>query len=317
MAGIMINIKWGKEQIPASVAPTDTPAKLFEQLEQKTGVPVARQKLMAKGAWRGVLKENMSLADLKPNQNVTLMGTAERLVEPATKTVFIEDLKEEDKAKSGMCLPAGFANLGNTCYMNSTLQCLRAVPELRESLEKNGAADQELAGALAATYVRRAGSPFDESRRRRGRDANRPRSRKSRRRRGRDADSPWRQVVAPPRRRYLATKRKVSQRRYVFREDAPSWRRSRPTRPSASRPRRRRDSSKDYPRRGRGAVSAGRRQSDAAKNRRDAFSAACPARGRGGAASRIIQLAAAPRRSSPLASTVGAGTATSTRRRDP
>ena len=47
------------------MAPGDTPTKFMEQLEAKTGVPVARQKLMAKGAWRGVLKAEMSLEALK------------------------------------------------------------------------------------------------------------------------------------------------------------------------------------------------------------------------------------------------------------
>lgn len=66
---------------------------------------------------------------------VLLLGTCEELApEPVQKTVFIEDMSENELAQA-IELPAGLTNLGNTCYLNSVVQCLRSVPELREALK--------------------------------------------------------------------------------------------------------------------------------------------------------------------------------------
>ena len=42
---------------------------------------------------------------------------------------------DDSELQSAMQLPAGLTNLGNTCYMNATVQCLKSVPEFKEALK--------------------------------------------------------------------------------------------------------------------------------------------------------------------------------------
>ncbi|UZJ52290.1 hypothetical protein CBS101457_001610 [Exobasidium rhododendri] len=110
------------------------PATIFKQsIYEKTGVPLDRQKIMIKG---GMLKDETDLTKIgaRAGQTFMVIGTAGELPKaPSGSITFMEDMSESQLAEATQ-LKVGLTNLGNTCYLNSTLQVLRAIPELQVSL---------------------------------------------------------------------------------------------------------------------------------------------------------------------------------------
>lgn len=84
-----------------------------------------------------------------------LLGTKDELAAvPVEIPKFIEDMNESELA-SALELPPGMTNLGNTCYMNATVQCLRAVPELRNAVRnfREEAGIVDFSGASPASSI--------------------------------------------------------------------------------------------------------------------------------------------------------------------
>ncbi|KAJ6554509.1 hypothetical protein B0H19DRAFT_1153877 [Mycena capillaripes] len=133
MAPISVNIKHSGKSYTLNLDP-DLPAKAFkEEVYQATGIPVDRMKVMVKG---GVLKDDTPWQKINPKagQTFTVIGAAGELPKPPEKpVVFLEDMDDMELAEA-LAKPVGLRNLGNTCYMNATLQAMRAIPELQTAL---------------------------------------------------------------------------------------------------------------------------------------------------------------------------------------
>eukprot|EP01012_Entosiphon_sulcatum_P062254 TRINITY_DN8846_c0_g1_i1.p1 TRINITY_DN8846_c0_g1~~TRINITY_DN8846_c0_g1_i1.p1 ORF type:complete len:495 (-),score=131.94 TRINITY_DN8846_c0_g1_i1:37-1521(-) len=129
---VQIKVKWAKQEFDVEINVADNMETFKAQLFALTGVPPERQKITRKAK---NLKddENLAALGIAPGERMMLTGTADAIpVAPTEKVVFVEDMAPEELAKQQ--LPSGLHNLGNTCYLNSTLQSLRIIPELRHAL---------------------------------------------------------------------------------------------------------------------------------------------------------------------------------------
>ncbi|EPS98924.1 hypothetical protein FOMPIDRAFT_1024471 [Fomitopsis schrenkii] len=149
MAPLAVKIKHAGKVHDIQLDPDQPPAVFKDAVYQVTGVPPDRMKVMIKG---GVLKDDTNWKKVGPKEGQTFMviGAAGDLPKPPEKPiVFLEDMDDSSLAEA-LALPVGLKNLGNTCYMNATLQALRAIPELQTALQTSPPAG--LPSALGSLY---------------------------------------------------------------------------------------------------------------------------------------------------------------------
>ncbi len=167
-AVVNVQFKWGKELYSVDVDTSLPGLALKTQLFSLTNVPPDRIKIMGLKGGKTINDDTdlsqCGLEELaKKGKKLMVMGSAQAVEKAPTEEIkFVEDLPEEEQhgAQLGERFRPGLQNLGNTCYMNSCVQCLGHVGELIKCLENfdENAASTSSGGDASAMNVAGEGS---------------------------------------------------------------------------------------------------------------------------------------------------------------
>lgn len=156
-----VKVKWTKQVFESiTIDTTESPELFKSQLWTLTGVPPARQTIL--GLKGGKLRDDSdwSTTGLRDNMTLMLMGTPDGSLPPPPSAAELSAVRDDLDPDAVMSEPPppvgppGLANLGNTCYMNSTVQCLTAVTPLVAALQRFGGrtAASDPAEKLSASF---------------------------------------------------------------------------------------------------------------------------------------------------------------------
>ncbi|KAH3671453.1 hypothetical protein WICMUC_004634 [Wickerhamomyces mucosus] len=133
-SSINVNIKNSGKTYPLELQLNDNSLKFKQLIQQITKIPIERQKILLKS---GQLNNNDTLIselNLKNNQIIMVLGSPE--LNLPIPPIFDKIIGKNSKPLFKPIEPIGLENLGNTCYLNSTIQILNNLENLEKKLNE-------------------------------------------------------------------------------------------------------------------------------------------------------------------------------------